>query len=254
MLIRHILTVVSINRIGLFLALVSLLSCSQPRDDQRRMIAQEYVDQGKFAVAIKELEKLDQPTSEDHSWRGELLIQLGRPHFDTAGAAFHDALKLDGQSGRALYGLGLLAVFKKEFAKAEDFARKALQVQPNWSHARNLLAGALIDQKRYGEAEVILLELERDPTVATIATGNLGELYLREGKLTIAEAKLKQAIAQQPDNFNWHRLLGEVYDRLGQSRAALAEYRRALELVERSQWADKPLLEGIQRRIAELER
>ena len=205
-------------------------------------------------MAIEELEKLDRPSSDDHSWRGELLIQLGRPHFETAAAAFHDALKLDGKSARALYGLGLLAVFRKEFARAENLARKALQVQPNWSHARNLLAGALIDQKRYGEAEIILLELERDSTVATIATGNLGELYLRQGRLKVAEAKLKQAVVQQPDNFNWHRLLGEVYSRLGQKSAALAEYRRALELLERSEWADKPLLEGIQVRIRELER
>lgn len=253
MIVKQNATVVKSSRVGLCLILVFLLGCAKSQDESYRKLAHDYVRQGKIEAAIQALEKIETPTSDDHSWRGELLLQLGRPQFDNAAAAFYEALKLDDQNSRALYGLGLLAIFKKESVKAEDFARKALQAKPNSAHARNLLAGALMRQEKYAEAEALLLRLETDPTIVAIAKGNLGELYLRQRKLGAAEAKLKEAISHQPVNFDWHRLLGEAYLLQGKKGAALIEYRKALELLGRSPWADTALEEGIRKQIRELE-
>lgn len=211
----------------------------------------EYAQQGRIAEAVEQLGKIRQPTSDDHSWRGELLIHLGPAQFENAGAAFREALKIDSQSGRALYGLAVLGIVATDFVKAEEFARKAVEVQPKNAHAKNILAGALMYQQKYGEAEALLLTLEREPAIATIAKGNLGELYFRQGRLDAAEARLKEAIREQPNNFDWHRWLGEVYRLQGNKSAALAEYRETLRLLERAQWADKALIEEMRARVRE---
>lgn len=246
--------VVTIKSVAVCLAVASLLACGGSRDQDHRSLALEYVKQEKIAAALEQLEKIDRPTSDDYSWRGELLIQQGRSQFDKAAAAFHDALRADSQSSRALYGLALLAVFNKEYPRAEEFARKAVEIQPNAPHPRNLLAAALMHQEKYEEAEALLLALEREPAIAPIATGNLGELYLRRNNLDLAEAKLKEAIGSQPDNWDWHRSLGDVYRLQGKKNAALSEYRRTLELLEKGRWVDVPLIEGVRARINELEK
>lgn len=237
----------------LLLISIIFLGCGRSRDEDHRKMAAEYLTRGEIAAAIQELEKLDQPTADDYSWRGELLMERGRPQFNKAVAAFESALMIDRGNPRALYGLALLAILQKQFESAEELSRKLLELQPNSLQAQNLLAGALIYLGKHGEAEDLLLALEMEPTMAGIAKVNLGELYLRQGKLNLAEAKLKEAMLQQPNNFDQHRLLGEVYRLQGRKRAALIEYRRTLELLETSPWADAALPEGIQLRIRELE-
>ncbi len=116
-----------------------------------------------------------------------------------------------------------------------------------------MLGGALLYQGRYGEAERLLLALEKDPAMAPTATGNLGELYLRKGELLLAEARLKTALSSQPNNWDWHRSLAEVYRLRGEKGAALTEYRRTLELLERSPMADPSLLEHVRAQVLKLE-
>jgi Flp pilus assembly protein TadD len=246
--------VISLCISALLLAGTFGLAHPAERDEQHRGKAVEHARRGDTAAAIEELKQIRKPSADDHSFRGELLIQLGRPQFDNADQAFHQALKLDARTSRALYGLGLLAMFQKRFAEAEGLFRKALQFAPNAPHPQNGLAGALMYQAKYAEAEALLVRLEADPVVSAMATGNLGELYLRQGKLDMAETKLKAALARQPNNFDWHRHLGEVYRLRGQNRAAAVEYRKTLDLLKRSPAADKPLLEEISHRLQEVER
>lgn len=249
-------TLANLVSLGLFLALIAASGCARSGagDEEHRKMAIEYASQGNISVAIQQLERINRPTSDDYAWRGELLTQRGRASFGEAAAAFQEALKIDKRSSRALYGLGLLSIFEKEFAKAEKLFREVLTLQPGAPHARNLLAGALIYQERYEEAEALLVALETEPTMAVIAKGNLGELYFRQKRLDLAEAKLREAMTRQPDNFDWHRWLGEVYRAQGKNEAAIIEYRRALHLLENSQWADAALIEQMRARIRELER
>lgn len=239
--------------VALCLNLLSLLGCGRSRDEDHRQQAHEYVEQGNIGAAIVQLEKIQEPKSDDFNLRGELLLQLGRPRYNDAEAAFHAALKLDNRNVRALHGLALVAVLQKQFKRGEELSRKVLWLQPNSFHTQNLLAGALIYQEKYEEGEGLLLDLEREPTIAGMAKANLGELYLRQKKLNLAEAKLKEAISHPPDNFDRHRLLGDVYRLQGKGVAALMEYRKAFELLQESPWADSALLEGIRKRIRELE-
>lgn len=246
--------VVHLCSVTLCVAIVSSIAYAEGQDKEHKAVALEFVKKGDIAGAIRALEKIIEPTSDDLSWRGELLIQLGRPQFENAAKAFQQALRLDRRNARALYGLGVLAMTRTDFAGAEAFFRKALAVQPGAVHAQNALAGALMYQGKYTEAKRLLQALEGDRTVGPTARGNLGELYLRQGKLDLAETKLKEAIAHQPENFDWHRHLGEVYRFRGQRKAAASEYRKAMDLLKRSPAADRALVEEFSSRLRELER
>jgi len=235
------------------LALFTLVGCSQAQDREHRQLAEEYARKGEIQPAIAELGRIKHSTSDDLSARGELLIQLGRPQFEEAAKAFQGALRLDKQSARAFYGLGLLAASKADFTEAEAFFRKALAIQPTAVHAQNALAGVLTYQGNYAEAERLYLALEGNPTVGSLVLGNLGELYLRQGKLDLAEAKLKEAIVVLPGNFDWHRHLAEVYRLQGRNTNAASEYRRALELLATSPAADRSLTEELAGRLREVE-
>lgn len=74
------------------------------------------------------------------------------------------------------------------------------------------------------EAGAIAFQLERNPLAGSIFNrlvstypdslhGYLyrGQLYIRQGKLTMAESDLKQAIRLRPDNISAHNLLGYTY-------------------------------------------
>ena len=250
---RHGVAIRFVGRLTVCLLLLSPMSCTKAQDEAHRKLAEEYARKGQIQFALAELGSIQAPTSDDLCGRGELLIRLGRPQFENAVRAFQEALRLDERSARALYGLGLLAATRADFVEAEAFFRKALAIQPGAVHAQNALAGALDYQGKSVEAERLYLALEQDPTVGTLARGNLGELYLRQGKLDLAETKLKEALASMPENFDWHRYLGEVYRLRGQREAAASEYRKALELVRRSPAADGALVEEFSNRVRELE-
>lgn len=252
MCLRKNVAAVVICSLGLSFASAPSIALGAAKDEEHRKLADEYVKRGNITGALHELDKIGQPTADDYSWQGELLIQLGRPQFEDASAAFRKALKIDGGNARALYGLGVVALFQKHYEEAESLLRKALEVQPRNLHTQNGLAGVLMYQKKFGEAESVFLSLETEPSMAAIAKGNLGELYFHQGRLNLAQSKLKEAISRQPDNFDWHRWLGEVYRFQDNKHAAITEYRKTLELLEKSRWADAALITEIRTRIREL--
>ncbi len=228
------------------------LGCG-PRDPDVREQANRYIQAGQAEAALRELQKLQQPTAHDYSFRGELLFQLGRSRFPEAENAFQQALRVDSRSARALYGLALLAVSRRDFPRAEGFARQILEVQPAATHAKNLLAGALMYQGRYPDAEALYRALEGDPTVGALAKGNLGELYLRQGKLEWAEKKLLEAVALMPDHFEWRKHLGEVYRLQRQRTKATTEYRNAQNLLQKGWTGDPAIPAEVVARLRELE-
>lgn len=228
------------------------LGCG-PRDADVREQANRYIQAGQAEAALGELQKLQQPTADDYSVRGELLFQLGRSRYPEAEAVFQEALRVESRNARALYGLALLAVTRRDYPGAERFARQLLEVQPDAPHPRNLLAGALTYQKKYDEAEALYQALEGDPNVGALAKGNLGELYLLQGKLERAEKKLLEAVAFMPDHFEWHKHLGEVYRLQGQRSKAITEYKTAQNLLQKGWVGDVAIPNEVAAKLRQLE-
>lgn len=123
-----------------------------------------------------------------------------------------------------------LLVFLGQPAKAEQRARKALEIDPNHVPSRAALCMALEWQKRIPEAITeCQAALAADPNYAT-AHAYLAEAQADSGDFNLARATAQQAVDLEPQNVDALRNLGYAYDMFGQHDTALYHYRRALEI------------------------
>jgi len=115
--------------------------------------------------------------------------------------------------------------------EAERFARRTLELQPEFREARNTLGVILIHAKKPAAAVEVLKPLTDDILYQTPenAWGNLGWAYLELGKLDQAIDALRRSIAAQPRFCVGHHRLGIAYERRGESALALESFTRALE-------------------------
>ena len=92
-----------------------------------------------------------------------------------------------------------LAYFQKgALVEAIRSARRAIELKPTYSQAKNTLGKLLIDQGHYAEAEKFLLEAANDFTFrdAYLAKTNLGILYFKTMKTDKASLWLTDAITE----------------------------------------------------------
>ena len=99
---------------------------------------------------------------------------------------------------------------------------------------------AAYDQQQWNEAlRWWRKTIERDPTCAQAYVG-LGDVFLREGRLTEAEAEFQTALRYDPRQVDALANLGVVALQRGQHAVAVSYYRRALgvEPTDASLWVD----------------
>jgi serine/threonine protein kinase/tetratricopeptide (TPR) repeat protein len=102
----------------------------------------------------------------------------------------------------ALFDLGRLSMERLDFAEAVAALERAVALDPEFGFALNQLAFA---RARRGEYEETLRLLER---YAALNPGDanpldsMGELYMLMGRLDLAEAKYREALAMKPDFFS----------------------------------------------------
>jgi type IV pilus assembly protein PilF len=115
--------------------------------------------------------------------------------------------------------------------EAERFARRAVQLKPDYREAKNTLAVALIHRKKAPEAVEVLRPLTEDILYQTPenAWGNLGWAYLELGKFDEAIDALRRSVAAQPLFCVGNYRLGLAYERKGAAQQAREAFTRALE-------------------------
>lgn len=94
-------------------------------------------------------------------------------------------------------------------AEAVDAARKAIELQPNWPQAHNRL-GYLLEQH---DADLALAAFQRASALApewTISRHNETRLLRALGRLQEAEARLREAVRQQPEDQGVQMALAEI--------------------------------------------
>ena len=125
----------------------------------------------------------------------------------------------------------LLALFNRQrYAEAQACADKLTQRFPQHGFTWKAL-GAI--HKKSGNPEAAIAALTKAalllPADADVRY-NLGNSYLEQNKLSLAESCYQQALAIQPGYMAAHYNLGKAYQELGNFDAAVASYKIALSL------------------------
>jgi arylsulfatase A-like enzyme/tetratricopeptide (TPR) repeat protein len=131
-------------------------------------------------------------------------MKAGR--FAEASESSRAALKLDPRNFDALVVAGWSEDMRSDWAKAADFYRKALAVEPENKTVRMKYAYVVGAMGRSEEAarmdEALKKEYPEDPKICT----DLSVIYTALGKMDLAEANLRKALALSPSPENQHRL------------------------------------------------
>jgi len=129
---------------------------------------------------------------------------------------------------RQLTQQGTSAMERKDWKRAESLLARAVQASPGDTDARRNYAEALWHRGAQQEALAQLQEARRllteDPNLAV----RTGEMHLALGQISSAGQMVDDALRMDPKSAAAWALRGRVAAATGQTRAALADYQRAL--------------------------
>jgi tetratricopeptide (TPR) repeat protein len=148
--------------------------------------------------------------------------------FNGARENFELALTLTPQDPGLLYNLGQCYDRLGKWQTAEEYYLSCLQVAPKHGDARQAQTSILYRTGRSQEGNRMILEwLEQNPKLADAFV--LDAWRLRQEKaLPLAQGRLQQALALEPNNRRALVELGIVYEMMNMPERALSLYERSL--------------------------
>ncbi len=155
------------------------------------------IEQGKLDAAVTSFERaleIKPDTSLTHSNLGVALQKQGK--IDAALASYNRALELDSDNAEAHNNLGIALVKQRSYERAADSYARALTLRPAFAEAHC----------------------------------NLGYALFKSGQLARAHEHLGKAIQLNPDYKEPHVNLAEIFIAQKNDEAAIASYKRALEI------------------------
>ena len=195
-------------------------------------------------------------------------------NYKKADVLFERALKKDPKSIDAMLGKATLLMARHQFAQARDFARTAIEIEPDVVATYGVLTDALVELGEIDEAiEVLGTMVRRKPNLSSysrvsyirelkgdvpgaieamtmaVESGaptaentawcmvHLGNLYLHQEQLDRAEAQYRRALRQFPEYGHAFGGLAKVAAAKQDFAAAAEHYRRAIDRVPLSEFA-----------------
>ncbi len=174
----------------------------------------------------------EKASSQSSSWAlhhnlGIEYLKKGR--YDEAIKEFEKTLVLK-KHIYSYIGLGKAYFLKGENRKAEEFFKKALQLNPSSATALFNLSLVYIKEGKIEKGKELLLYCISKNPAFQFAYSLLGEIYMKEKNYKEAMKYLKIAVEINPDDFKSHHKLGICYGFLGKIEKAEKEFKKAVEL------------------------
>ena len=173
---------------------------------------------------------------------GKIYLELNR--LDDAVKSFSAALGIDRQNPAALYGLGQVALSRRDYAQAVVHFEKALTLAPEANRIHYALAMAYRGLQNQEKARIHLAQ--QGPVGVRVADPLMDRLqelvqgvrmHLIRGKQALeakryAEAvvELRKAVATSPDSVPAHVNLGAALTQLGDLKGAAEEFETTLRI------------------------
>jgi tetratricopeptide (TPR) repeat protein len=143
---------------------------------------------------------------------------------------FRRAVEIRPDYTHARYNLGNLLMRQGQLEEAEGQLRKVIAQQPELARAHSDLGNCLLRLGRIDEAEQqYRAALKINPFFADVHY-NLALALQGQNRMEEAREHYKQSTDLDPSNAGAHNNLGVLLESQGDVEAALAEYRRALEI------------------------
>ena len=158
------------------------------------------------------------------------LTHYHKKEYDKAIEYYKNALEIDPKYVAACYDIGYIYKEKKEYAKAIEYYNKALEINPDYADAWQGLALSYFHKKEYDKAiKYYENALEVDPEYAATWQG-LGVAYERKKEYDKAIECYKNALKSGSELADsWHGL-GFSYKEKKEYDKAIDYYKRALEI------------------------
>lgn len=173
---------------------------------------------------------------------GEIYLQLNR--LEDAEANFKAALQIERNNPAAYYGLGQIALSRRDYGGAKDYLEKALVSAPGANRIHYPLALAY---RGLGDAEKAREHLAQQGAVGVRAADPLvdglqelikgervhlirGRMALEAGRYAEAAGEFRKAIESRPDSLTAHINLGAALTQTGDLQNASAQFAAALRI------------------------
>jgi tetratricopeptide (TPR) repeat protein len=156
----------------------------------------------------------------------------------TAQKQYRQVLQGDTRNVDALLGMAAIALRQSRYADANGWYQKVLEIEPRNSTALSAVANAQISNESAGAATAdyagtesrIKSMLAQQPEAANLHAA-LGNLYAAQSQWSLAQAAYFNASRYAPNSADYAFNLAVSLDQLGKSGLALAQYQRALSLL-----------------------
>jgi len=157
---------------------------------------------------------------------------------DEAIAKFMHATELKPDCADCFYNVALLQSKKKDYAKSEEFYKKAIELKPAYPDAYNGLANVYNAQRKFDEAAAASAKAAElaGSAPGALAGGNpdalfnQGVILWNAGKIADAKKQFEATIAAKPDHAEAHFQLGMALVNEGNLPGAGTEFETYLKL------------------------
>jgi tetratricopeptide (TPR) repeat protein len=234
------------------IAALGKIGPSSPLYWQARLrIAALDAQQEKFDQAVTRLRALvaEKPDRIDAALTLADLLR-GKERYAEAVQAYDTAIQrlhnIEERHWSVFFGRGIVLERLKQWPKAEQDMKKALELSPEQPHVLNYLGYSWIDQGLHLDSGMKMLEraTELRPDDGAI-TDSVGWAFYRLGQYDKAVEWLERAIEQKSDDATITEHLGDAYWHVGRLREARFQWERAL-----NQKPDKDRLPLIKDKLA----
>lgn len=185
--------------------------------------------------------------------RGNVMME--RNEVDKALADFNEVVKLDPTFAPALLTRGTILMTKKEYTKALADFTEAVKIDPKSAAAHSYRGYALAKLKKYADAvdafeKAVTLEPGADD-LAEYASfrASCPDAKYRDGKKAVDMAKKAVSKAGKDEYWGYADVLAMAYAEAGDFELAVAEQRKALDLLKAEKYQDKDDLKKVEARL-----
>lgn len=176
----------------------------------------------------------------DSKERAELHMAIGTQHFERGQYPFAlkellEAERLDPSNHLVQNNLGLVYLVRQRPQLAEKHFRRSLALKKDFTEGRNNLVRALIELKRFEDAQREIKLVINDLTYPSPdrAYINLGYLYFAQDKWTQARDAFAQAVTANRDSCPANTYLGRSFFEMKNYPAAREQFERAIAFCQR---------------------